>query len=353
MLTRMSAPRISVIINNYNYGRFVAQAIESALAQTYPHKEIIVVDDGSTDDSRTVLQRYEGRVRLILKENGGQASAFHAGFAAAQGEVICFLDSDDYWAPTLLERVASVWRADVAMVEWRLECVDAGGAPLGKQLPTRLPPCGDLRPHLLRHLSYPWTPTSGNAFARRALEAIFPLDEQLWRISADLPLLLAAPFYGALEFIDEPLGYYRIHGANLYQGMPAHWARLEREVRHGLARVAIISEHARRQGLRPHPRLGYSLPALNLYRLMLLLSGRALPEMRTDTRLKLALWGVEAVLKAEARWDWRARWGWMRPLLAALIAPRKALELAARWVFWTASEAELQAFLHEATINKA
>lgn len=344
----MNQPLISVIINNYNYGRYLGEAIESALAQTYSHKEIIVVDDGSTDESREVLRRYEGRVQLILKENGGQASAFHAGFAAARGEAICFLDSDDYWSPTLLERVAAVWREGVAMVEWRLECVDAEGKLLGRQLPTRLPPRGDLRPHLLRNISYAWTPTSGNAFARRALEAIFPLDESLWRISADLPLLLAAPFYGTLEFIDEPLGYYRIHGANLYQGMPANWARLEREVRHGLAREAIIREHAQRQGLRPHPRLGYSLPALNLYRLMLLLSGRAIPEMRTDTRLKLALWGAESVLKAQARWSWRERWGWMRPLLVALVLPRKALELAARWVFWTASEAELQAFLSEA-----
>ncbi|MFN4033315.1 MAG: glycosyltransferase family 2 protein, partial [Fimbriimonadales bacterium] len=322
----MSNPLISVIINNYNYGRFVAQAIESALAQTYPHKEVIVVDDGSTDDSRAVLQRYEGRVRLILKENGGQASAFHAGFAAAQGDVICFLDSDDYWAPSLLERVASVWRADLAMVEWRLECVDAEGKPLGKQLPNRTPPTGDLRRHLLRSISYPWTPTSANAFARRALEAIFPLDETLWRISADLPLLLAAPFYGALEFLHEPLTYYRIHGANLYQGMPVSWARLEREVRHGLARAQIIREHAARQGLKPHPRLGYSLPMLNLYRLMLLLGGRAIPEMRADTRLRLAIWGPEAVLKADTPWNWRARWGFIRPLWVALVAPRKALE---------------------------
>jgi glycosyltransferase involved in cell wall biosynthesis len=345
----VSQPFFSVIINNYNYGRFLPDAIESALAQTYPHKEIIVVDDGSTDESRQILQRYADRVKLILKENGGQASAFHAGFAAAHGEVICFLDSDDYWAPQLLERVASVWRPGLAMVEWRMECVDAQGKSLGKQLPPRVPPRGDLRPRLMYHGFYPCTPTSANAFARHALEAIFPLDEPLWRINADLPLVLAAPFYGAFEFIDEPLAYYRLHGANLFHGMPPNWARLERETRHGLARAAIIREHAARQGLKPHPRLGYSLPALNLYRLMLLLAGRAIPEMHKDTRLKLAIWGVEAVLKTDTPWNWRERWGWMRPLLVALVAPRKALELAARWVFWSAPEEELQRFLHEAT----
>lgn len=341
-------PLISVIINNYNYARFLPDAIESALEQTYPHKEIIVVDDGSTDHSREVLRPYEGRVQLILKENGGQASAFHAGFAAAQGEVICFLDSDDYWAPQTLERVASVWRDSLAIVEWRMECVDADGKPIGKQLPTRLPPRGDLRPRLMRHMFYPCTPTSANAFSRRALQAIFPLDETLWRISADLPLVLAAPFYGELEFIDELLAYYRLHGSNLFHGMPMDWARLEREVRQGLAREHIIREHAMRQGLKPHPRLGYSLPVLNLYRLMLLLAGRAIPEMQHDTRLKLALWGTEAALKTDTPWTWRERWGYIRPLWVSLIAPRKALEQAARWIFWNASEEELQKFLSEA-----
>ncbi|MCS6923484.1 MAG: glycosyltransferase [Fimbriimonadales bacterium] len=341
-------PLISVLINNYNYARFLPDAIESALAQTYPHKEIIVVDDGSTDHSREVLRQYEGQVQLVLKENGGQASAFHAGFAAAQGEVICFLDSDDYWAPSLLERVASVWRDGLAIVEWRMECVNAEGKPLGKQLPTRLPPRGDLRPRLLRQMFYPCTPTSANAFSRRALQSIFPLDEGLWRISADLPIVLAAPFYGALEFIDEPLAYYRLHGANLFYEMPMDWTRLERETRQGLAREQVIRRHAARQGLKPHPRLGYSLPQLNLYRLMLLLAGRALPEMRNDTRLKLAVWGTEAVLRTDTPWSLRERWGYIRPLWASLIAPRKALCMAARWIFWSAGEGELRRFLSNA-----
>ena len=74
-------PFVSIVINNYNYGRFLAAAIESALAQTYPGTETIVVDDGSTDESRAVVDRFEGRVRALLKSNGGQASAINAGFA--------------------------------------------------------------------------------------------------------------------------------------------------------------------------------------------------------------------------------------------------------------------------------
>jgi glycosyltransferase involved in cell wall biosynthesis len=344
----MAQPFISVIINNYNYAQFVGTAIESALAQTYPHREIIVVDDGSTDESRAVIQRYADCVQAIFKENGGQASAFHAGVAASRGEVIGFLDSDDYWAPQLLERVAARWDESLALVEWRMECVDAEGKPIGRSFPITRPQEGDLRPRLLRRVYYPWTPTSGNAFARRAVEAAFPLDETRWRISADLPLLLAAPFYGKFAFIDETLAYYRVHGANLYHGIAPRWDRLEREVRHGLAREQIIRAHAERQGLRVHPRLVYSLPTLNLARLMLLLGRRGIPETRHDTRLKLAYYGARSVWEYDAPWDLRQRLSWMPPFALALVNPRKALYKAARIMFWSASEEQIAQFLHEA-----
>jgi glycosyltransferase involved in cell wall biosynthesis len=88
-------PLVSIIINNYNYGRFVREAIDSGLNQTYSHKEVIVVDDGSTDDSREIIASYGNGITSVLKENGGQASAFNAGFAVSQGDIICFLDADD------------------------------------------------------------------------------------------------------------------------------------------------------------------------------------------------------------------------------------------------------------------
>lgn len=76
-------PLASIIIDNYNYGRFLADAINSALAQTYQHTEVIVVDDGSTDNSREIISQYGDRIRPVLKENGGQGSAFNAGFEAS------------------------------------------------------------------------------------------------------------------------------------------------------------------------------------------------------------------------------------------------------------------------------
>src|SRR5262245_23561615 len=97
-------PVASIVINNYNYGRFLAGAIDSALGQTYAGTEVVVVDDGSTDESREVLARYAGRVVPVLQANGGQAAAFNAGFAACAGQVVLFLDADDLLLPTAVER---------------------------------------------------------------------------------------------------------------------------------------------------------------------------------------------------------------------------------------------------------
>jgi len=103
-------PFVSILINNYNYGRFLDEAIRSALAQTYTNHEIVVVDDGSTDNSLQIAESFGDQIRLIAKENGGQASAFNAGFAASLGEIICLLDADDVFFPGKLERAVEVFQ---------------------------------------------------------------------------------------------------------------------------------------------------------------------------------------------------------------------------------------------------
>jgi glycosyltransferase involved in cell wall biosynthesis len=145
----------SVIIDSYNYARFLPEAIESALAQTYPNLEVIVVDDGSRDDSRDVIARYQGRVTAVLKDNGGQASALNAGFRASQGEVICFLDSDDSLSATAVAQAVDLAGPDVAKVHWPLWVVDAEGRRTGKQMPQKELPDGDLRATVLR--DGPWS----------------------------------------------------------------------------------------------------------------------------------------------------------------------------------------------------
>jgi hypothetical protein len=212
-------PLVSIIINNYNYGRYLGEAIHSALRQSYRPVEVIVVDDGSSDDSRAILRQFAGQVLTVCKENGGQASAFNAGFARCRGEVVIFLDSDDSLCPHIAEQVVAVMRADlrVVKVQYRLELVDASGKPTGQAQPPwrqRLP-SGDLRRHLSRFPDdIPWQPTSGNAFTADVLRRIFPVPEASYRICADYYLSNLPPLFGTVHSLEAVGGRYRVHAAN-------------------------------------------------------------------------------------------------------------------------------------------
>ncbi len=189
-------PLASVIISNYNYGRFLKRSIESALAQTYANTEVIVVDDGSTDDSRAILLRYRDRLKAIFQENGGQASALNRGFSVSRGKVICFLDSDDELAPGAMEAVVPLFRdQELAEVDWPLEVVDPEGNPVGKVVAK-----------------------AGHAWARWALERIFPLPVGGIRYGVDGYLWTMVPLLGKVQEILEPLGLYRWHHGNWYAG---------------------------------------------------------------------------------------------------------------------------------------
>jgi glycosyltransferase involved in cell wall biosynthesis len=207
-------PSVSIIVNNYNYGCFLRQAIDSALAQTYPEVEVIVVDDGSTDDSREIIRGYGDKIIPIFKPNGGQGSAFNAGFAKSRGEIVIFLDADDVLLPHAVERVAQAWRPGVAKVQYWLDAIDDQGRRLGPYFS-----CPDLTTSqltaLLRRGYLPVSPpTSGNAFSRNALTELLPMPEAPWRIAADAYLYTLAPFLGEIVTLREPLALYRIHERN-------------------------------------------------------------------------------------------------------------------------------------------
>ena len=103
---------VSLIVATFNHGRFLAEALDSAIAQTLKGVEIVVVDDGSTDDTPSVLARYAGRIRVIRQPNRGLAAARNTGLAAARGTYVSFLDADDVLMPTkLAEQVAVLERA--------------------------------------------------------------------------------------------------------------------------------------------------------------------------------------------------------------------------------------------------
>jgi hypothetical protein len=214
----MSAPLISSVSDNYNYGRFLAQCIDSALAQTYQRLEVIVVDDVSTDDSRAVIARYAGRVTPVLQQvNGGQGAAFNAGYRASHGEIVLFLDADDWLYPHAAERIAAAWVPGVSKAHYRLDLVDSVGTWIDVHPPLEVGlDGGDVVPLLLRTGRYMTNATSGNAYARTALELTMPVPSEHFRLSADGYLNTVVPFHGPVLTIDERLGAYRQHGNNAY-----------------------------------------------------------------------------------------------------------------------------------------
>jgi glycosyltransferase involved in cell wall biosynthesis len=110
---------VSIVIDNYNYDRFVCAAIDSALSQSYQPVEVIVVDDGSTDQSRDLINRFGDQISTILQDNGGQASALNAGFARSQGEIVIFLDADDILLPHAVQTAVDAFTAqpDIARLQ--------------------------------------------------------------------------------------------------------------------------------------------------------------------------------------------------------------------------------------------
>ena len=214
-----ASPLVSIVIVNFNYGRFLPAAIESALGQTYERVQVLIVDDGSTDDSHAIIERYAGRVVRLLKDNGGQGSAFNHGFQRASGDVVIFLDADDVLGTDTAAGVAAAFgrRPDLAKVHYRLRLIDEGGQPTGAVVPPsglRLP-SGDLRRVVRLHPDdVPYPPASGNAYAAWALRRLLPMPEREYRLLADVYLLNLAPMLGPVELLEGTGGSYRVHGGN-------------------------------------------------------------------------------------------------------------------------------------------
>src|SRR6476659_10838497 len=104
---------VTIIINNFNYAKYIGASIESALAQTYDNVEVIVSDDGSTDNSREVIESYGSSIVAVFKPNGGQASALNAGFKKSSGDLVIFLDADDVLWPSCVAEVVRHWHSDL------------------------------------------------------------------------------------------------------------------------------------------------------------------------------------------------------------------------------------------------
>jgi glycosyltransferase involved in cell wall biosynthesis len=213
---------VDIVISNYNYGDFLTHAIDSALGQDYPHVHVVVVDDGSTDDSRERLRSYKGPVEVLLKKNGGQASAINAGLTRCCGDVVMFLDADDVLKPHAAARVAGAFAADpeAAKVQFRMEVIDAQGRPTGVTKPEAnvAMPNGDLR---AAELAFPfdlqWLGCSGNAYRADALRRILPIPERDYpRYGADWYLVHLSTLLGSVISLPDISASYRVHGRNGY-----------------------------------------------------------------------------------------------------------------------------------------
>ena len=124
--------KVSIIINNFNYAEYIASCIESAVDQTYRNIEVIVCDDGSTDNSRAIIESYGSSVIAIFKPNGGQGSAFNAGYKKSSGDLVIFLDADDILWPSCVAEVVRHWRSDLMKLHFNLAMIDASGNSIGR-----------------------------------------------------------------------------------------------------------------------------------------------------------------------------------------------------------------------------
>lgn len=207
--------RVSIVIRNFNYEEYVGDAVDSALAQTYPHVEVIVVDDGSTDGSLTRLRGYGDRIRLVAQDNGGEGAAANAGFANAQGEMIIFLDSDDVLMPECVARAVEKMKPGVTRVHWWMYLIDGFGRLTGHVQPPSPVPRWSFAESMQRYGCIMDVGQSFNAYRRSALEPAFPLDPQGWMRAPDVMLNAVSAAAGETAFIDAPLGGYRVHARNL------------------------------------------------------------------------------------------------------------------------------------------
>jgi hypothetical protein len=204
--------RISVVIPCYNHAHYLPLAVESVLAQTRPPEEIVVVDDGSTDETAAIAARYAPRARHLWRPNGGLSAARNTGIAATTGELLAFLDADDMWRPEFLAQLSRALDEHPAagVVHCAARCVDRDGQWLPQ---TAAHPIAPQRVHdALIEGNY--LPAHSVLLRRACLDAVGGFDESM-RASEDWDMWLRLSARFAVIGIPAVLALYRTHGANM------------------------------------------------------------------------------------------------------------------------------------------
>lgn len=211
---RPMEPLVSVIIATYNRADLVVQAVESVLNQTYGNIELIVVDDGSTDHTHKALERYQGKLTYIYQKRSERSKARNEGFRHSGGDYIAFLDSDDLWLPTKIEKQAQLLNEepDVGLVYTDVQFVDSNGnAHVGAvswDTPQRAHMYEDLMTHNII------TGTTSSVMVRRTCLNDVGLFDESMNTCEDLDLYRRIARYYRFRRIDLPLIKFRIHGDN-------------------------------------------------------------------------------------------------------------------------------------------
>jgi glycosyltransferase involved in cell wall biosynthesis len=335
---------VSIIVNNYNYDRYLAAAIDSALRQTYSAVEVIVVDDGSTDDSHTVIQKYGASITPLYQRNMGQAAAFNQGFARSRGDIVIFLDADDVLVPEMAAKAVEAFQGqpDAAKVMVRMAVIDDQGNPTGVLKPAAHLPLvdGDLRRQAALFPSdMTWMPTSGNAFSAPVLRQIMPVPGEYGRIGADWYVAQVTPLFGRVIFLDWVGAQYRVHCQNNYEQRSCrinvnqlrqtlYYADCtNRYIKHYAAELGLVSTGRQYQDL--------SVASLANRLISFKLAPADHPYHGDSTRQLLWLGAKAALRRFDVSWPMRLLFGawfvamastpgrWARPLAEIFVYPEK------------------------------
>jgi glycosyltransferase involved in cell wall biosynthesis len=217
----MPTPFITALIDTYNHASFIEEAITSVLKQDFPASdlEVLVVDDGSTDGTPEIVRKFEPRVKLLRKANGGQASAFNAGIPEARGQAVAFLDGDDWWERDKLRRIAEAFAAhpSVGIVGHGITEVTRDGTRLAYRVRRETVfQCDSPEGARIFRTLKNFLGTSRMAIRASLLNRILPVPGALI-IEADEYLFTMAAVASPALVLSDVLTFYRLHGANLFQ----------------------------------------------------------------------------------------------------------------------------------------
>ena len=210
---------VSVVIPSYNSAHHITETLESVFNQTYQPREIIVVDDGSTDDTRSVLEKYRDRIIYVYQKNAGEPAARNTGIRRASGDFIAFLDADDLWLPNKLELQMDYFekRPEVALVYTDMKQFDENGITHEsiKEWLKMSPPSGYIFPQLFAETLF----GSGTVvFRKSSVEKVGFFDETFF-VGSDYEMWLRMARHFKFGYVDEPLMMYRHHASMATRGL--------------------------------------------------------------------------------------------------------------------------------------